>query len=64
MKHVLQNKKFKNRELEIMREVNSTCVVRLHHYFYKEEQKVLIQSSRVSISIWSWSISLILYPES
>lgn len=40
MKHVFQNKKFKNRELDIMKQIDSRYVVKLHHHFYKEEQSV------------------------
>ena len=35
MKHVLQNKKYKNRELDILSQVESQFVVKLHKYFYK-----------------------------
>lgn len=37
MKHVLQNKKYKNRELDILQQINHKSIVRLHHYFFKEE---------------------------
>lgn len=37
MKHVLQNKKYKNRELDILQQINHKGIVRLHHYFFKEE---------------------------
>ena len=37
MKHVLQNKKYKNRELDILQQINHNNIVRLHHFFFKEE---------------------------
>jgi hypothetical protein len=40
MKHVLQNKKYKNRELEIMRMIDSNFVVKLHNNYYAEEKDV------------------------
>ena len=40
MKHVLQNKKYKNRELDIMKQLNSHYSVRLFEHFYKEEEEV------------------------
>ena len=38
MKHVFQNKKYKNRELDILKELTSDYAVKLHEHFYKEEQ--------------------------
>jgi glycogen synthase kinase 3 beta len=39
MKHVLQNKKYKNRELDILQQVHHENVVRLHHSFFMEEKQ-------------------------
>lgn len=39
MKHVLQNKKYKNRELEILQQIQHDNIVRLHHSFFMEEQQ-------------------------
>jgi hypothetical protein len=52
MKHVLQNKKYKNRELEILSAIRSPAVVRLHRHFFSEEKDVSLGSRRVSTSIW------------
>ena len=55
MKHVLQNKKYKNRELDIMKQIKSNYTVRLVDYFYKEEAKVSIELSRENTSTLSWN---------
>jgi serine/threonine protein kinase len=39
MKHVLQNKKYKNRELEILQQIHHENIVRLHHSFFMEEKQ-------------------------
>lgn len=39
MKHVLQNKKYKNRELDILQQTHHDNIVRLHHSFFIEEQQ-------------------------
>lgn len=39
MKHVLQNKKYKNRELDILQQLQHENVVRLHHSFFMEEKQ-------------------------
>jgi hypothetical protein len=39
MKHVLQNKKYKNRELEILQQIAHENIVRLHGSFFMEEKE-------------------------
>jgi len=40
IKKVLQDKRFKNRELQIMKMLDHVNVTTLHHYFYNEGEKV------------------------
>ena len=40
IKKVLQDKRFKNRELQIMRTLDHSCIVQLKHCFYSSGEKV------------------------
>lgn len=43
VKHVLQDKRYKNRELEITKKLNHPNIVRLEEYFYETVGSVRIQ---------------------
>ena len=45
IKKVLQDKRFKNRELQIMKMMNHTNVVSLKHCFYSTTEKEEVRSS-------------------
>ncbi len=42
IKKVLQDKRFKNRELQITRMLNHSCVINLKHCFYSHDAKVRV----------------------
>lgn len=40
IKKVFQDPRYKNRELQIMKELNHLNTCNLHHYFYSKDEKV------------------------
>ena len=40
IKKVYQDKRYKNRELQIMKELNHPCVIKMRHAFYTKGTKV------------------------
>ena len=46
IKKVLQDKRFKNRELQIMKMLDHVNVTTLHHFFYTEGDKVRLDRHR------------------
>lgn len=48
IKKVLQDRRFKNRELQIMKSLNHQCVVHLKHHFYTKQRSSNSSSSRRS----------------
>lgn len=46
IKHVLQDKKYKNRELEITQHLNHPNIVKLEKFFYQQQSQVLQRPRR------------------